>query len=135
MHPMYDLLLHLRSANLGHEAVIEILLGLLGLMIAVLTLISGLLAIGIAVVGWFGYTAIRDEAGKRAEQAASQTAKDVAKDVATEIAKDYVRRIVRQEEASAMTTAQAVDESKPGIETKASRQKATTDSSLRKEDL
>ena len=68
---MYQFLLQLHAQGLGHEAVIEIMIALLGVMLTVL-------AILVAIIGWFGYTAIRDEAVKRAKQEARRVAKEEA---------------------------------------------------------
>ena len=131
MHPIYELLLKLQSAHLGHEAVIEIMLAILGLMVAVLTVALTLVGLVIAIVGWFGYTSIRDEATKHAEQAAEKAAKAIA----ASVAKEHIERLIKRDEASALVTAQT-DFREPKTRAKAGtvRRRATTDSSLRKEE-
>ena len=100
-----EFVLQLHSQGLGHEAVIEIMIALLGLMLGVLTLIAGLFATVIAIIGWFGFTAIREEAVKRAEQTALGTA--------TRIAGESLNQMWSQSQASGMSESQSEPETKP----------------------
>jgi hypothetical protein len=135
---MVDFLLKLHAQGLSHEAVIEIMVALLGVMIAVLTLISGLLTAVIAVVGFFGYTTIRDEASRRATQVADETATRVALQ-ATEGVKN---EMWAQIQASGMSESQSepttglVDRIEasaavPIARVKKARRKATSDRNLK----
>ena len=76
-HSMGEFLLKLHAQGLGHEAVIEIMIALLGVMIAVLTLF-------VAVLSVFGFVVIRREARKNAAK--------IAKETATEMMKEEIRK-------------------------------------------
>ncbi len=136
-HSFGEILLKLHAQQLSHEAVIEIMVALLGAMIAVLTLISGLLAVGIAVVGVLGYQTIRDEAARRAEVMAEEIARRVAKTTATRIAKAIKQQVAEEAQASGLSEGQAesLESSKPikaqGI-VGPKRRRAKTDKSLEK---
>ncbi len=127
----FALQLHLQG--LGHEAVIEIMIALLGLMLGVLTLIAGLFAAVIGVIAFFGYTTIRDEAVKRAGQTALETA--------TKVAGESMKRMLLQVQASDMSESmrelqsEAYDEPSvvvaPTAGHKQMRRKAMTDKNLR----
>lgn len=131
-HQIVKLLQDFRSAGLGHDAVIEIMLEVLGLMIAILTLISGLLAIGIGVVGLFGYNSIKEEAIRQAGQMASATSESVAR----VIAEGATLRYLAEREASAMSQVQAEDLNGPAGVTKShgrAKQRALDDEELKEE--
>lgn len=136
-HSFGEFLLKLHAQQLSHEAVIEIMVALLGAMIAVLTLISGLLAVGIAVVGVLGYQTIRDEAARRAEVRAEEIARRVARTTATRIAKAIKQQVAEEAQASGLSEGQAesLESSKPikaqGI-AGPKRRRAKTDKSLEK---
>lgn len=83
------------------------MIALLGLMVAVLTLISGLFAAAVAVIGFFGFTTIRDEAIRRAEKAAEQTANSTAEQIATRITAETLNQMWAQLQASGMSEGQA----------------------------
>jgi hypothetical protein len=127
-HAITEFLLKVRSSGLSHEAVIEIMIGLLGIMVAVLTLIAGLFAAAVSIVGVFGYTTIRDEAVKRAVDTAKKTATTVAKN----IARKNLREISERGQASGMTASQAISEEEVvGTTQRSGRRKATTDKALK----
>jgi uncharacterized protein HemX len=134
-HSFGEYLLKLHAQQLSHEAVIEIMVALLGGMIAVLTLISGLLAVGIAVVGVLGYQTIRDEAARRAELMAKKIAQRVAKATATRIAKAIKQQVAEEAQASGLSEGQAESlENRKHLKTQSisgpKRRRAKTDKSL-----
>jgi hypothetical protein len=100
------------------------MIALLGLAIAVLTLISGLFAAVVAIIGVFGFQTIRDEAKKRSEIVASAIAGRIMDDMR------------EQAQATGMTESQ-VELGRAGQaatrKRKTGRTKATTDKSLNKD--
>jgi len=135
-----DFAMKLHSSGLGHDAVIEIMIALLGLMIAVLTLIAGLFAAAVAIVGVFGFKTIKDETRRAAEKTAQRIAKDVAKSTATGIANTTLNELWSQIQASGMSEGQAEpNEELPEVEASAdqlealpkNRRKATSDINLK----
>lgn len=72
-----DFLLKAHASGLGHDAVIEIMVALLGVMVAVLGILSVLVSLIFTALGIFGFQLIRDESTKAARLAAEQTAKDI----------------------------------------------------------
>jgi hypothetical protein len=131
-HSFGEFLLKLHAEQLSHEAVIEIMIALLGAMIAILTLMSALLAVGIAVVGVLGYQTIRDEAARKAES----IAKRVAKTTATRIANTIRQQVAEEAQASGLSEGQAenLEAIRPQETTSATgpkRRRARTDKSLK----
>jgi ABC-type bacteriocin/lantibiotic exporter with double-glycine peptidase domain len=126
-----DFLLKAHASGLGHDAVIEIMIALLGIMVAVLTLIAGLLSVGIAVLGIFGYNALKDELKKKASADARKTAKTIALEV--------MEQIRERAQASGMSDSQAeelsssIKEAKPFDTGAPKAVKATSDTGLRRE--
>lgn len=94
-----EFLLKAHASKLSHEAVIEIMIALLGVMIMVLTLISGLFAAAVTIAGVFGFNLIRTEAGNQAAE--------VARETATKIADEVVQRIWADNQAADMSESQA----------------------------
>ncbi len=111
-HAITDFLLKAHASGLSHEAVIEIMIALLAVMIAVLTLISGLFAVAVTVVGIFGYQTIRDEAAKRADISARKTAARTARTTAKKIASAVMDQIWSEVQASGMSEAQSESDEK-----------------------
>jgi hypothetical protein len=105
------------------------MLAALGIMVAILTLIAGLFAAAVAIVGVFGYTTIKAEAVKGAVQTAKKTARTVAKS----IAKKTLLEISERGQASGMTESQAeeLEEKVPNTTRRRGRRKATTDKALK----
>ena len=124
-----EFVLQLHSKGLGHEAVIEIMIALLGLMLAVLTFVAGLFAALIAIFGFFGFTAIREEAVKRAGQTALETA--------TRVAGESLNQMWSQSQASGMSESQSEPDTKPNMDVPPSlghirkRRKAMNDKNLK----
>lgn len=85
MQWLVDLFTHVRVSSLGQDAVIEIMIALLGAMIAVLTLVAGLVTILIAVAAFFGYSSLKDNVVQAAVQRADEVAIKVAKESARKI--------------------------------------------------
>ncbi len=133
-HDVGQFLLQLHARGLSHEAVIEIMLAILGGMIAVLALISAAGALIVSVIGWFGYQAIRDGARKTAEDIAMS----VAIRKAEEVANRTLNQLWKQAQASGMSEAQVNMSTQPGVGSKAppatppKRRKTMMDSSFRK---
>jgi cytochrome bd-type quinol oxidase subunit 1 len=135
-HSLGEFLLQLHAQGLGHEAVIEIMIALLGVMIAVLTLISGLLAVGVTVIGIFGYQTIRDEAARRAEIMAKKIAAKVAKATATQIANAIKQQVADETQASGLSETQAeqpatIASLEAAAASRPKRRRATTDRNLK----
>lgn len=132
-----DLISKLHPSPIGHDAVIEIMIALLGIMIAVLTLISGLLAVGVTVVGIFGYQTIRDEAAKKAELMAKKIASKVARTTATRIANAIKQQVADEAQASGLSEGQAeifgrIENAQAPDATSPKRRRARNDNSLEK---
>ena len=127
-HAITDFLLKAHAAGLSHEAVIEIMLAIMGVMIAVLTLIAGLFAAMVAIFGVYGFQTIRDETKKRADTVAKRVATRVAKKIADDLFVDIRERA----QASGLTESQGIS-GKDAIEPKGQtgRMKATTDRGLK----
>jgi biopolymer transport protein ExbB/TolQ len=127
-HAISEFLLKAHASELGHDAVIEIMLAILAIMIAVLTLIMGIFAAVIAIVGIFGFQTIREEVKNRAETVAKKTASSVAK----RIADKTVVEIRERAQASGLTESQGISE-KDAVTSKgqSGRTKLTTDKGLK----
>lgn len=120
-----DFLLKAHASGLGHDAVIEIMIALLGVMVAALALIAVLISLIFVAIGIFGYTSIKNEATK--------SATDVANKIATEIASRVMDESRERAQASELSESQAEELQKhPGSATrpKRSRIKATNDKGL-----
>jgi len=130
-HAITDFLLKAHASGLAHDAVIEIMIALLGLMLAVLTLVLGIFAAIVAILGFFGFETIRKELIKKASDVAGTVAKKLAKEVATGIAHETLKEIREQAQASGLTASQATPEGIPLTRKhKTGRTKATTDKGL-----
>jgi ABC-type anion transport system duplicated permease subunit len=116
------------SSGLGQDAAIEIMLAILAIMIGVLTLIAGLFAAIIAIVGIFGFQTIREEVKKRAETIAKRVSATVAKRIAAKA----MAEILERAQASGLTESQGITE-QDAVTPKGQRgkRKATTDKSLK----
>jgi hypothetical protein len=130
-HAITDFLLKAHTAGLGHDAVIEIMIALLGLMIAVLTLIAGLFAAIVAIVGVFGFQTIRDEAKAKAKETAIAIAEKTARHIASGIAQETVEEIRERAQASGLTESQATERTPSVRKRKTGITKATTDKGLK----
>lgn len=73
------------SGSLSSDAVIEIMIALLGVMIAVLTLIAGLVSAIAAGLAIFGYTEIKKAAAEAAETSAREAATKIANEWRTQV--------------------------------------------------
>lgn len=116
------------ASNLGQDAVIEIMIALLGVMVMVLTLVAGLLSVFVAIVGIFGFGTIREEARKAAENIAGSTATKVAQDRATKM----MIEISERAQASGLSESQAEEAAPSAPKKKTGRKKATSDKGLDK---
>lgn len=120
-----DFLLKAHASGLGHDAVIEIMIALLGVMVAALSIIAVLISFALVAIGIFGFRSIKDEATK------SATA--IAKKTATEIASRVMEESNKRAQASGLSESQAEELSRnprSAIEQKRSRIKATNDKGL-----
>lgn len=129
-HAITDFLLKAKASGLGHDAVIEILIALLGVMIAVLSLIGLLISFILAVLGVFGYQNIKS--------AASKMAKVTADKVASDMAAKTMREVFDAAQASWLSESQVEDVKSAAAKKSMSRpararQKATSDKSLHKD--
>jgi hypothetical protein len=84
-HAITDFLLKAHASGLGHDAVIEILIGLLGVMVAVLGLILGAVGLFFAGLSIYGYQTIKAESRK--------IAAGIAKTTAVETIREEVKRL------------------------------------------
>jgi ABC-type bacteriocin/lantibiotic exporter with double-glycine peptidase domain len=132
VHQIYKALLAIHSAGLGHDAVIEILIALLGVMVAVLALIGFIISVVVTVAGWYGYTTIRREAVKAAKKTAHKVAMNVATDIGLRTLQDY-RDQMQASELSERQTEDLPDATEPKTKTGRQRFRATNDRSLREE--
>lgn len=121
-HAFCDFVLKLHAQGLGHEAAIEIMIALLGVMLTVAALL-------VAFVSWLGYAEIKKAAVKQARKEARKIAKEAALNL--------YRAWLDEENAAEYTESQKdLGESK--IETprtqpkQARKQKATSDSNLKR---
>lgn len=96
-HALHDLVATAPSGSLNSDAVIEIMLAILGCMIGVLTLIAGFVAL-------FGYGEIKRAAIRAAGMRATL--------VATKIAKEQYPMIFAAAQASSLAESQAEDADK-----------------------
>jgi len=120
-----DFLLKAHAQNLSHEAVIEIMIALLGIMIAVLTLIVALISFVFAMLAIFGFETIRAEVRKIAETIARKTA--------SRIAKDEMKKVWRIAQAGGLSESQSQDSRDDATEIATDKRapvKATSDSAL-----
>jgi len=77
-HAISGFLLKAHASGLSHEAVIEIMVALLGVMIAALGVLSVLVSLLFAALGIFGFQVIREEVKKSAVKTATDIAQDIA---------------------------------------------------------
>jgi hypothetical protein len=117
-----EFLFKAHAAGLGHDAVIEIMIALLGVMVMVLTLVVVVITVGVAIIGVFGYSAIKEEMRKSAEKEAYT--------IATGIAERTMREYSERAQASGLSESQA--EVAPAVPTKreTGKKKATSDKGL-----
>jgi hypothetical protein len=84
-HAITDFLLKAHASGLGHDAVIEIMIALLGVMMAVMAILSALVTLLFAALGFFGYKSIEERSINAAEKKAEEIAlKTFAESRATE---------------------------------------------------
>lgn len=131
LHSAFDLWSKAQASGLGQDAVIEIMIALLGCMIAVLTLIAGLFAAIVALLGVYGFQTIRDEATKNAGIIAGKTATEVAGEIAAKIMDEIRERA----QATGLTESQAegtIEQAAAAPPVRSGRKIATTDEALKK---
>jgi hypothetical protein len=75
-HWVTDFLSKAPSGSLSSDAVIEIMLAILGCMIGILAIIAGLVALIFAGLGVFGFQLIKDEVVRSLEKIAKETAEE-----------------------------------------------------------
>lgn len=80
------------------------MLTVLGVMVAVLGLISAVVAAGIGFLGWLGFSTIQKEAKARAVRVAKSTARFTAKEIASRIA-DVIATQIAERVATSVATA------------------------------
>ena len=117
----------IRPSGLQQDAVIEIMIALLGVMIAVLAII-------LAIVGVYGYQSIKEEAAKRAAEAADLAAAKRAEEVANERMAEFIA--VRQAgdlSGDFADERQMVPELKASAKRKVGKKKATSDKALERD--
>lgn len=135
VHRIYHVWLSARTAGLGHDAVIEIMVALLGVMVAVLALVGFVLSVGLTAIGLFGYQRIKKVAVRSAKKVARKIANKVAMEVATDMGLRTLQGYVDQMQATGLSASQAEElttEPSPSPTLKRPRTKATTDENLRK---
>jgi hypothetical protein len=122
-----DFLLKAHASGLGHDAVIEIMVALLGIMIALLTLVAALVSFLVAVLGFVGFKTIKDEVREIAEK--------VAREIATKIASEEMEQTRSNTQATDLSDSQLEEIIKADTEIhprKRERNKAASDSELNK---
>lgn len=77
-HALYQWISTAPSGSLNSDAVIEIMIALLGVMITVLTLISGIITIGFGVLAFIGFETLKKAAEQKAEEKAAEIATKIA---------------------------------------------------------
>ena len=119
-----EFLLKAHAAGLGHDAVIEIMIALLGIMVALLTLVAALITVFVAIIGIFGYASIKQEMRNAAEKEAEK--------VAAGIAERTMREYGERAQAFGLSVSQ--EEIAPSVPTKreTGKKKATSDKGLKK---
>jgi type IV secretory pathway VirB6-like protein len=131
----------IHASGLGQDAVIEIMVALLGLMVAVLAVIAGLFAVTVALAGVYGFKTLIDEATKMASEVATTVAGSLAREiaereassVAKEIADKAMAEMSSRAQATGMTDSQVDKDALPtrAPKMRSGRTKATTDKGLR----
>ena len=101
----HDLVSTAPSGGLSSDAVIEIMLAILGCMIGVLAILAGLVALVFAGLGFFGYQAIKEEVVK--------TVKDEARAVAEETFNQEFKRLTEIDSTVALGDAKSEPEPLP----------------------
>jgi hypothetical protein len=127
-HAITDFLLKAKASGLGHDAVIEIMIALLGVMMAALSLLGVLISFVLAVLGVFGYQTIKGEAKRMAKGIAEKVATEIASKVMTEVSERGQASGLSEsqvEDINSKTTTTAPKQSRP-------RKKATSDKGLQK---
>ena len=132
MQAFFDFVLKLHAVGLSHEAVIEIMIALLGVMIAVLTLISALVSIVFGFLAFWGFQTMRQDAKRMAARTAARTAKEIA----TQAAKTRIQEFLENVQAAGLIESEAEDLGDPKSKTRtrkpSERTRATTDKALTK---
>jgi hypothetical protein len=113
-HALHDMVSTAPSGSLNSDAVIEIMLGILGCMIAVLAMIG-------AALGFFGFQSIKDEAKK--------IAKVIAKEAAKETFRQEFKRLTEIDSTVALGEAKSESEPMPSAPSKGRK---VTDAELHK---
>jgi ABC-type bacteriocin/lantibiotic exporter with double-glycine peptidase domain len=120
-----DFLLKAHAEHLSHEAVIEIMVALLGIMVAILALVAFLVSLIFVALAIFGFETISNEVRKIAETIARKTA--------SKIAKDEMKRVFEMVQASGLSESQSQDFGESAADTTIEERapvKATSDSGL-----
>jgi len=114
----------MHTAGLGHDAVIEIMIALLGVMIAVMALLAALVTLLFAALGFYGYKAIEERSITAAEKKATEVA-----EAKTQAAIDAYRD--REQGAGLGASQPTAAKNKAGTgQAKSISSKKTSDSSL-----
>jgi hypothetical protein len=113
--------LNVHAVGLSHEAVIEIMVGILGVMMAAMSVLTVLVSLVFAGMGFYGYKAIEEKSVSASEAKASQIAKEKVE--------EELERFRSQAQGLALSLSQPPPEKKkrPG---KVSPGKKTTDAAL-----
>jgi type IV secretory pathway VirB6-like protein len=122
-HAIENFLLQAHTAGLGHDAVIEIMIALLGVMMAVMAILAALVTLLFAGLGFYGYKAIEE----RSVAAAEKKAAEVAEAKTEQAIADYR---AREQGAALGASEPATGKKKAHGKSNASSAKKTTDSSL-----
>ena len=120
-HAIADFLLKLHASGLGHDAVIEIMITLLGVMMAVMAIQAVLVTLVFGALGFFGYKAIEERSVNAAEKKAAQVAEEK-----TELA---IAEYRAREQGAALGASQPTT-SKKTLSRQGKSSKKTSDSSL-----
>jgi hypothetical protein len=75
-HALHDFVSAAPSGGLSSDAVIEIMLAILGCMIGVLAILAGLVALFFAGLGFFGFQIRREEVVKKVKEEARAVAEE-----------------------------------------------------------
>lgn len=127
---MTDFLLKAKASGLGHDVVIEVMIGLLGVMMAALSLGIAIVAILIAIFSFIGYESMK----KKAIEVVRIEAKRVNATLEAKIMKDIRRRDQATELSESLEEGLSrIKVRVPVRSLSTSRIKATSDKSLAKD--
>lgn len=109
------------ASGLGQDAVIEIMIALLGVMMAVMAILAAFVTLIFAALGVFGYKSIEERSVKAAEEKAAKVAEEK-----TELA---IAEFRDREQGAALSASQPTT-SKKTLSRQGKSSKKTSDSSL-----